>query len=741
MIFGAIRQAIDRGATSHRSALLAPDRALGRGSDARTDWWNASFEPWLRGFSRRYWAELLAVGAILFVTVCLLRLYTRYALPPGTDAGQWLAISRYYLGEHVPASRDVSTVPPLVPVALAALTIVLPSATQAIVVLAAACYVSLAGVAFLLGKRITGESSGGLLAVVFVSVAQGELFDYFSMGAYPQLVGVIGMSLCLLALLELADANASRQGWLMLAAGTAITLFSHTPSATVLLPVMLCCLAYIGRQSPDRVRLARNAALSLAPALVAWFVFLKLNGSVIFGYTNVAAAYDLKGPDKLIRNIWNDPNERLLYGAAIAAIAVMLLSARDAGLRSARRMVLAVWIGALVAIIAASALRHANTDYPRFSAYLVVPVGIAVAAAAHHIARQPAVVAAIAVCVLALAGQHTMHGFDKATAFYGMSRNSDDLLATSDWLNTTGADGGITGGTREVKWLEALTGRDSLLFLPRIYITRPWEVDSAIAAEVVQRASAGVETGRFLATVNDGGQDSGKVFPVGMRVDVYHKGIYTNAFSLNDRDVRIEVAALGASQVVSLGTSERPVTTTYQDGLTHHLVTRYALPAQRMSVVRDVSADETMPRTLNVDYYIGTLPGVGPKSLNAGISRPDGSPVQASVGGSAFDATMFDDSTVPIDLTAEWAFLAAPPADADPALVWRKISMHFQVNGNEQRIDGVRTYDVRDVLASYGVRYLIDRDGDGAAFPIIRDQGLIPVYRNNEYRIYSVPQR
>ena len=265
-------------------------------------------------------------------------------------------------------------------------------------------------------------------------------------------------------------------------------------------------------------------------------VFLSLNGRTMFGYANVAAAYELKGPDKLVRNIWADPNERLLYGAAFAAIAPMFFSARDSGVRSGRRMLICVWILALLALIAASALRHTNTDYPRFSAYLIVPIGVAAAAAVHRVARNPAVVASIAVTVLLLGGQHTMHGFDKATAFYGMDAKSADLSATSDWLNNSAAAGGITGGTREVKWLEALTGRDSLLYLPRIYITRPWEVDSAVAAEVIQRASAGVETGRFLATVNDGGQDSGKVFPVGVRVDIFHKGINTDAFALNDRD-------------------------------------------------------------------------------------------------------------------------------------------------------------------------------------------------------------
>ena len=703
----------------------------------RIESWSTTFEPELRRFARRYWAELIAAAAVVGVTLYLLMLFTRYPLPPGTDAGQWLTISRYYLGEHVPVGRTVSTVPPVVPVALAALTLVLDR-TLAIVVLAAFSYVAIAALSFLLGRRMTGEASGGLLAVVFVVVAQGELFDYFSMGAYPQLMAVIGMAVCLFALLTLAEEEFSRKGWLTLAGGTALTLFSHTPSATVLLAVLACCIGFIAWRSPQRWRVVLAAAVSLGPLLVVWLIFLSLNGSTMFGYANVAAAYDLKGPDKLVRNIWADANERLLYGAAFAAMALMFFSARDAGVRSGRRMIISVWILALLALIAASALRHTNTDYPRFSAYLIVPIGVAAASAVHWVARKPAVVAAIAVTVLLLGGQHTMHGFDKATAFYGMDAKSADLSATSDWLNNSAAAGGITGGTREVKWLEALTGRDSLLYLPRIYITRPWEVDSAVAAEVIQRASAGVETGRFLATVNDGGQDSGKVFPVGVRVDIFHKGIYTDAFALNDRDVHIDLTTLGQSQTVTLAASTRPVTTTSQDGAIDHLITRYSLGAQYTEVIRDVSAEADLPRTLHVDYYVGTLPGVTPSALNAGVTRPDETPLDASAGDSAFDASMFDGSTVPVDLTAQWTRLPAPPAGGDAHLEWRKISMQFQVNGSERRIGDARLYDETGVLSSYGVRYVIDRDGDGAAFPIIRDQGLIPVYENDQYKVYDI---
>ena len=117
-----------------------------------------------------------------------------------------------------------------------------------------------------------------------------------------------------------------------------------------------------------------------------------------------------------------------------------------------------------------------------------------------------------------------------------------------------------------------------------------------------------------------------------------------------------------------------------------HLITQYSLGAQYTQVIRDVSAEADLPRTLHVDYYVGTLAGVTPSALNAGLTRPDQTPLDASAGDSAFDASMFDGSTVPIDVAAQWTRLPAPPAGGDAHLEWRKISMQFQVNGSERRI-------------------------------------------------------
>ena len=116
MSMDVIRRARPRnGNAEPYNAVLSPDRPARSTLAERIDSWSTTFEPELRRFAGRYWAELIAAAAVVGITLYLLMLFTRYPLPPGTDAGQWLTISRYYLGEHVPVGRTVSTVLPVVP--------------------------------------------------------------------------------------------------------------------------------------------------------------------------------------------------------------------------------------------------------------------------------------------------------------------------------------------------------------------------------------------------------------------------------------------------------------------------------------------------------------------------------------------------------------------------------------------------------------------------------------------------
>src|SRR6185295_5444239 len=128
----------------------------------------------------------------------------------------------------------------------------------------------------------------------------------------------------------------------------------------------------------------------------------------------------------------------------------------------------------------------------RFIAYFIVPLGLGVAGGVHSFQPSRPTVMALLVPALLFAGYDSTQHFNTATRYYGMNDRADGLAAVSRWLDRSAADGGVIGGTRETKWLEALTGRDTLLYLPRIYITRKWEIERALQAEVVFRANGGI---------------------------------------------------------------------------------------------------------------------------------------------------------------------------------------------------------------------------------------------------------
>ena len=52
-------------------------------------------------------------------------------------------------------------------------------------------------------------------------------------------------------------------------------------------------------------------------------MFVFINRDVIFGYANVPAAFDLKGPDKLFRIVWRDNVQRAVFLGGLSMLAAL----------------------------------------------------------------------------------------------------------------------------------------------------------------------------------------------------------------------------------------------------------------------------------------------------------------------------------------------------------------------------------------------------------------------------------
>lgn len=692
------------------------------------------------GFVDRYWAQLAAAAIAAVLTAYLVWLFTRYALPPSGDSGQWLAVSRWYLGQDVPADRSVATLPPAVPLLLAAFSII-AGKPGAIVVLAMLSFAAIAGVSYVLGRRMTGTESGGLLAVVAIVAVQPQLFEMFAVGAYPQILALIGMSVILWALLALAVDPTDSRSWLHLSGGVALTVFSHTPSATVMLPPLMASLAYIAWSSGDVRAVSKRAIRVLAPVFALWAIFLFINRGVVFDYANVPAAFELKGPERLFDNVWRDNVQRAIFGLGLfTLVAVPTLTGAGSGIKGRRDIALAIWTGTILALIGFAIVRQTGTDYPRFAAYLIVPLGLATAAGIHALNLSRSATAALIVPVLLFAGHDGMRHFDTAARFYGVNERSDELRGVSSWLNEQPGDGGVIAATRETKWLQALTGRDSLLYLPRVAITRPWEVERAQSAEIVMRASGGIESGRMLTTVNDGGTDFGKIIAVGIRVDTFDKGVYEQTLQIKDQQTILSYETYGVSRRVRLTGMVPSPTVAYSDADGEHLATTFSgadgLPLQ---IIRVVTIDDRDLSLTRIDYFVGLPDGVRPRSLVIGTDASD--PITIESGGEFWiSATQKDGDEIPLRVDASWTGDPVLPAGANPFLRWRRASAVIDVGEGDHRVPYTQLYDPSALLARDGIRYIIDRNGDGASFPIIRQRGLAPVYQNGEYSVYDAGQ-
>ena len=243
-------------------------------------------------------------------------------------------ISRYYLGERVPVGRTVSTVPGR-PADARGPERRAAGQSLAIVVLAAACYAALAWIAIPTRTPHDGDAGGGLLAVVSWSSRRVTCSTSSRWAPIRRAVGVIGMSVCLLGLLRVLGVG-SELARILLAGGTLVTVFFHTPSATVLLPVFaylrgISLLAVQDARPHGEGRSARPCARADRVVRVP-----ALNGSSVFGYANVAAAYDLKGPDRALPEHLERP-ERTDSSMPARWLRSSRCSSADATGRSARR--------------------------------------------------------------------------------------------------------------------------------------------------------------------------------------------------------------------------------------------------------------------------------------------------------------------------------------------------------------------------------------------------------------------
>jgi hypothetical protein len=263
---------------------------------------------------------------------------------------------------------------------------------------------------------------------------------------------------------------------------------------------------------------------------------------------------------------------------------------------------------------------------------------------------------------------------------------------------------------------------------------RDWEVERALAADVVQRTSGAIETGRVMVRINDGGQDFGAVFLPGVRLDVYHHGLYDPVLELAHASTWIAYERGGESQLVRLSTI-LPSVTTAVDGKA--FVTHFGDRTDALSVVRTVEATPGNANSIGVRYHIRPAVDVELRSLQFNV---EGEQILVGEGSApaTIESELFDGTIVPITVITSWDHGMAPPLAPPGEGEWQTLTIELRVPTGERRTDVTTFYDPVSILRGYGIRYIINRDGDGASYPLIRRYDLLPVHENADYKIYEL---
>ena len=445
--------------------------------------------------------DVAALGLAASVAYALVR------MPIGSgDYGQWLMLSRFYSGQDVPDYRQALSVPPVVPLLLAAIRALISDP-----VVALQAFRGILGAAFVLsfylaGTAIFRQRVAGFLSAVIGFLVTDRLLELFAFGGLPQIAGITFM---VLGIAGFAQAGSSRdptsRWWLVGSLGIALSVLSHTGSATIALaggPVVavISTLRLDASTWRERMRALKPFAITLAVVAAYWLVVLLPQNQE---YAQNPASLNYRGPNRiwpLLTTYW--PTTLVLVTGAAALLAG---GDREVVTRRVGGFILvAAWTLSTLAILAWSIMFGIATDYPRFVAPIVAPLAIAagggLAFASAHLTdllpraltglRQLTLPLLVAIALAASVGPSTIDAHDRETSYYSLE-DFPGLEDAAFWLDTHLVSGeSVLAPAREGKWIEGLTGRAALFSMPTRFTFRSEERDRSAAAETLLRSSA-----------------------------------------------------------------------------------------------------------------------------------------------------------------------------------------------------------------------------------------------------------
>ena len=464
------------------------------------------------------------------------------------DYGQWLMASRPYLGESIPSYRD-GAVPPVVPWVTAMVGRAVGDGATSIHVTAVLIFVALAAAAYLAAASLFRSRLAGALAIVAAFLLTDVFFDLFAFGGLLQAGSLAWLLFGVAAYGRLrflvrfsrgtSDARSRRARWVAFGGAACIGLagLTHMGTATIAVPagIMLALIAAWHADQRRRRMILVPLGVALAVVAVIWLIVL-LPGATELTRNPASLAY--RGPDRLLDAL-------VAYWSSIAMIAVGTgaVSLRAVGELRRRQLgpwtMLAAWLGVTVGVVSAALVSSASTDYPRFATPLLAPLVLAFAGVAAHLltiaattlrrrlsfgSRRGWATALLTTAVIA-ATPWSVGRFSNQIAGYALA-DAGAMNDVAAWVDAHVSNGTVLAPVREGKWIEGLTGRDTLFAGDIRYSFRPAEWDRSLAAAALLRSQGALVNANFVVRLTD--PEAPSAAPRTLAVEVNHGGEYVD---------------------------------------------------------------------------------------------------------------------------------------------------------------------------------------------------------------------
>ncbi len=522
-----------------------------------------NFQSGLR-FNSRTWLPLVTVLAViagLGITLVTTPITAR------GDYGQWLMTSRFFLGEDVPAYRNVLALPPLVPLLIAAVRTVVADPQIALQVVTVATLAGLAGSYYVFGRLVLHSRVLGALSVAFALLVTDRFLELLAFGGLLQAAALVAMVLAVAAFARAGDSGSLRW-WLTGGAAVAAAVLSHVGTGVIAAPIGvamagLTLVRWRGRNRRTLALAVAGLAIVLGAAALYWIAVLMPQSAE---YVRNPASLAYRGPDRLFSALFSywPTGLVLIFGVIGAAI----LLARDV---AARRIgpgtTIVGWAALSWAALIFSALSGSATDYPRFATVLLAPLVPAASVGALHISEAlvvasprlriaPRMVGLSLVLVIVVAGApFAVNRFSRQARVYEPLDGDSLTAAVLGIDNALDGTGSVLTSVRDGKWLEGLTGREAVFALPVRYAFREAEWQRSVDADALLRSYGALTNGLFVVEFTDMVQRRTGSNPANILLAANHGGEFVDLLRIDrrDTDVFTDGRRISLSRLAPLG--------------------------------------------------------------------------------------------------------------------------------------------------------------------------------------------